>query len=59
VIALRILRAFGVWNAGEIAGFPPERAAELIVEGFAARLEAAPSAEPPAVPADRRPRRRG
>lgn len=35
--ALRLLRAFGIWNAGEIAGFPDGRAAELIRDGLAER----------------------
>ena len=55
MIALRALRAFGIWNAGEIAGFPAERAAELIAGGFAAAVgeppaAAAPAPEPPAKP---------
>lgn len=49
---LRILRPFGLWNAGEIAGFPADRAAQLIAGGFAAALsEPSPQSEPEPVPA--------
>lgn len=49
MIAVRVTRPFGLWNAGETAGFPPERAAELIEQGFAERVEAVEAAsEPPA-----------
>jgi len=35
MIALRLLRSFGIWNAGEVAGFQAERAQALIADGFA------------------------
>ena len=40
MIALRLLRSFGIWNAGEVAGFHAERAAELIANGWAERDKA-------------------
>lgn len=60
MIAVRILRGFGLWNAGEIAGFPPERAAELIAGGYAAAIEEArpaPGPEPEPEPEPTAPRR--
>jgi hypothetical protein len=39
MIALRLLRSFGIWNAGEIAGFQAERAQSLIAGGFAELAE--------------------
>lgn len=49
---VRILRAFGPYNAGEIAGFSAERAAELVQGGFAASLDEplAETSDPPAKP---------
>jgi hypothetical protein len=35
MIAVRILRGFGLWNAGEVAGFHADRAQALIADGFA------------------------
>lgn len=59
MIAVRVLRQFGLWNAGEIAGFPPERAQQLIANGFAEAASPQPAAEPEAEadpPATRRTR---
>ena len=39
MIALRLLRSFGIWNAGEVAGFHAERAQTLIADGFAELAE--------------------
>lgn len=51
MIAVRVLRPFGLWNAGELAGFPPERAQQLIESGFAELVKPpqpeAPVAAPP------------
>jgi hypothetical protein len=60
MIPLRITRSFGLWNAGEIAGFPAERAAELIAGGFATAVGGEPAAVAPAQPeeAPAAPRRR-
>lgn len=56
MILLRILRPFGLWNAGETASFPPERAAEIIASGYGESVAAEPAAEAPAAaePAKRR-----
>lgn len=50
MIAVRILRSFGLWNAGEIAGFPAERAAELIAGGWVAAVGEAPAVVAPVHP---------
>jgi hypothetical protein len=39
MISLRLLRSFGIWNAGEVAGFHAERAQALIADGFAELAE--------------------
>jgi hypothetical protein len=54
MIILRMLRGHGIWNAGEIAGFPPARASEMIASGVAEI--AAPEAT--ALPPERSPSRR-
>jgi hypothetical protein len=66
VILVRVLRHFGAWNAGETAGFPAERAQQLIEAGVAELVapeaqaerddaaEAAPAEQPAVEPARRR-----
>jgi hypothetical protein len=47
MIALRLLRSFGIWNAGEVAGFHAERAQALIADGFAELSEKPEAQEQP------------
>lgn len=50
MIPLRILRGFGLWNAGEIAGFEPDRAQQLVAEGFAEPVKGGAEPEPDPAP---------
>ena len=53
LVALTLLRSYGIWNAGEVAGFTPDKAAELIAAGIAAPVEGKAddqSAEPEPAP---------
>lgn len=66
MILVRVLRHFGAWNAGETAGFPAERAQQLIEAGFAEMVAPDVQAErqdvaelaPSELPAPERPRGR-
>ncbi len=42
MIALRLLKSFGIWNAGEIAGFPEGEASRLVASGVAEQLTEQP-----------------
>ena len=49
MISLRVLKPFGLWNAGELAGFHPDRAAELVpaaAPAAAVMVEPEPQMEP-------------
>lgn len=40
-VPVRILAKYGVYNAGEVAGFPPEECAQMIADGIAEPFDAA------------------
>lgn len=38
MVAVKFLKAYGLWNSAEIAGFLPEKAERLIEDGYAVRV---------------------
>lgn len=52
---VQLLKHYSIYNSGEIAGFPPEKADELVKAGIAARVAATSSVEPPPPPVDPKP----
>lgn len=49
LVPLRLVRAYRLWNAGEVAGFPAAEAEAMVAAGTAAPLDA-PAAPPPQSP---------
>lgn len=50
---VRFTRSYAPYNAGDVAGFPKEAAAQLIGQGFAAEYETPKTKEVVAPPVDK------
>jgi hypothetical protein len=48
--AVKLLKHYSIYNSGETAGFPPEKADELVKAGIAERVSASPAVETPPAP---------